>query len=129
MVEAVAINRWATKAIDNTLPGIFMSLVLNLFDVELQSSIGALFFIKKQKNAILDNKIPKTDVRDMLYESYGCVDNAGTVDLGNQYKHKIDILISSPVLTFFHLCAKLDLCFRRLTKKKHMSSVLNLLTA
>lgn len=93
MVEAVAINRWATKAIDNTLPGIFMSLVLNLFDVELQYSIGTLFFMRNLKNAILDNKIPKTDVRDMLYESYGCVDNAGTVDLGNQYKHKIDIFL------------------------------------
>ena len=90
MVEAVAINRWATKAIDNTLPGIFMSILLNKFDVELQYKTGTIFFMKNLKSALQADKIPKDTIRDMLYESYGCVDSSGSVDLGNQYKLKID---------------------------------------
>lgn len=94
MVEAVAINRWATKAIYNTLPGIFTSILLNLYDIELQYSIGTLFFMKNIKQAILGHKIEKDDVRVMLYEAYGCVDSSGSVDLGNQYKIKIDSFIN-----------------------------------
>lgn len=90
LVEAVAINRWATKAIDNTLPGIFMSLVLNVFDVELQYTVGTLFFMKNMKTAIINQKMDKEVVKAMLYESYGCIDSSGVVDLGNQYKIKID---------------------------------------
>lgn len=90
MVEAVAINRWATKAIDNTLPGIFMSLILNQFDLEIQYSVGTLFFMKNIKSAIVNGKIPKDEIRQMLYESYGCIDSGGNVDLGNQYRIKID---------------------------------------
>lgn len=90
LVEAVAINRWATKAIDNTLPGIFMGLVLNVFDVELQYTVGTLFFMKNIKTAILNHKMDKEVVKEMLYESYGCIDSSGVVDLGNQYKIKID---------------------------------------
>lgn len=90
MVEAVAINRWATKAIDNTLPGIFMSLILNQFDLEMQYSVGTLFFMKNLKSAILSGKVPKDDMREMLNESYGCIDSSGSVDLGNQYRIKIE---------------------------------------
>ncbi len=93
MVEAVAINRWATKAIDNTLPGVFMSLLLNHYDIDLQYSIGTLFFMKNIKAAIVSQKIKVDDVREMLCESYGCIDSSGTVDLGNQYRIKINTFL------------------------------------
>ena len=93
MVEAVAINRWATKAIDNTLPGIFAALLLNQFDAELQYTVGSQFFIKNIKKAIISGDLVKDDVRCMLHESYGCVDSSGIVDLGNQYRIKIDAFL------------------------------------
>ena len=93
MVEAVAINRWATKAIDNTLPGIFAALLLNQFDAELQYTVGSQFFIKNIKKAIISGDLVKDDVRCMVYESYGCVDSSGIVDLGNQYRIKIDAFL------------------------------------
>ena len=90
MVEAVAINRWATKAIDNTLPGIFTSIILNIFDLKLQFIYGNLFFMKNLKKAIQAGAIVKDNVKVMLYESYGCVSEGDIDDLGNQYKIKID---------------------------------------
>ena len=95
MVEAVAINRWATKAIDNTLPGIFMSIILNIYDQKLQFAYGNLFFMKNIKKAMQDDVINKEEVSQMLYEAYGCFDDGGVDDLGNQYRLKIDAFIEN----------------------------------
>lgn len=95
MVEAVAINRWATKAIDNTLPGIFMSIILNIYDAKLQFIYGNLFFMKNIKKAIVDGKIEENEISNMLYEAYGCLDDGGADDLGNQYRIKIDAFIKN----------------------------------
>ena len=95
MVEAVAINRWATKAIDNTLPGIFMSIILNIYDKKLQFAYGNLFFMKNIKKAVQDNVINKEEVSQMLYQAYGCLDAGGVDDLGNQYRLKIDAFIEN----------------------------------
>lgn len=103
MVEAVAINRWATKAIDNTLPGIFMSVVLNIFDQTLQFVYGNLFFMKNLKKAIQNNSIEKEVVKKMLYEAYGCLNEDDADDLGNQYKLKIDAFIDN---VFGQICDK-----------------------
>lgn len=92
MVEAVAINRWATKAIDNTLPGVFSSLLLNVYDLELQFTCGNLFFMKNIKKAMINDLLNKDDVKDMLYQSYGCNDNDS---LGNQYRIKIEAFIDN----------------------------------
>lgn len=93
LVEAVAINRWATKAIDHTLPGIFVSFLLNKYDLELQFSIGNLFAMKNIKAAISKGVIPKDEVKNMLYEAYGCSEDGMIVDLGNQYREKINNFI------------------------------------
>ena len=95
MVEAVAINRWATKAIDNTLPGIFMSIILNIYDQKLQFAYGNLFFMKNIKKAMQDDVINEKEVSQMLYEAYGCIDDGGVDDLGNQYRLKIDAFIEN----------------------------------
>ena len=93
MVEAVAINRWATKAIDNTLPGIFTSVLLNKYDEELQYSIGTLFYLKNIKKAIQSGQMPLEEMKQIIYESYGCIDNGEVEDLGNQYRKKIDLFL------------------------------------
>lgn len=103
MVEAVAINRWAAKAIDNTLPGIFMSVILNIFDHSLQFVYGNLFFMKNLKKAMQDASIEKEEVKEMLYEAYGCLIEGDTDDLGNQYRLKIDAFVEN---VFGQICDK-----------------------
>lgn len=91
LVEPVPINRWASRAVDNTLPGIFTGLLLTIYDPELQYSPGTLFFMKNIRKAIKENLIDKEIVKEQLHMSYGCKDDDGTAqDLGNQYSQKIN---------------------------------------
>lgn len=90
LVEPVPINRWASKAVDNTLPGIFTGLLLTCYDPVLQYSPGTLFFMKNIRKAIKDGLLGKDIVKEQLYRSFGCTDDDGTTqDLGNQYRQKI----------------------------------------
>lgn len=93
MVEAVPINRWATKAIDVTLPGIFTGLLLNQYDVEAQFTWGPLFYMKNIKKAIQSGFISMKTVRNELYVSYGCTVAGEVNDLGNQYRKSIDAFV------------------------------------
>jgi hypothetical protein len=93
MVEAVPINRWATKAIESTLPGILAGLLINYYDVELQYTIGSLHNMKNLQKAIATNSIDNETVKNHLYKAYGCSDGGVYIDLGNQYKVKIDKFI------------------------------------
>lgn len=90
LVEPVPINRWASKAIDNTLPGIFTGLLLTSYDPELQYSVGSLFFMKSIAKAINDGSLKKDQIVKQLKMAYGCTEEDGnTQDLGNQYGQKI----------------------------------------
>ena len=93
MVEAVPINRWATKAIDVTLPGIFTGLLLNQYDMEAQFTCGSLFYMKNIKKAIQSGFISVETVRNELYLSYGCTVDGEVNDLGNQYRKSIDAFV------------------------------------
>ncbi len=94
LVEPVPINRWASKAVDNTLPGIFTGLMLTCYDPEVQYTSGSLFFMKNIKKAIQEHEIAKDMVKDQLYKSFGCTDDDGTIqDLGNQYRQKISTFV------------------------------------
>lgn len=94
LVEPVPINRWASKAVDNTLPGIFSGLLLTCYDPKIQYTSGSLFFMKNIKKALKEREIDKDTVKDQMYKSFGCVDDDGTIqDLGNQYRQKIATFI------------------------------------
>lgn len=93
MVEAVPINRWATKAIESTLPGILAGVLINYYDIELQYTVGSLHNMRNLQKAISTNAIDKETVKKHLYKAYGCADGGVYVDLGNQYKVKIDTFI------------------------------------
>lgn len=94
LVEPVPINRWASKAVENTLPGIFTGLLLACYDPEIQYTSGSLFFMKNIKKAIKGHEIPISTVKDQLYKAFGCTDDDGTTqDLGNQYRQKIDAFV------------------------------------
>jgi hypothetical protein len=94
LVEPVPINRWATKAINCTLPGIFTSILLNCYDPELQYAPGTLFKMRNIKAAILNGQLDKDSIMSQLFMAYGCTEDDGTIqDLGNQYRVKIEEFI------------------------------------
>lgn len=96
LVEAVPINRWATKAVDITLPGIFTGLLLTVYDPELQYSPGTLFFMKNIRKAIKGNLLDKDTIKEQLNRAYGCTEDDGTTqDLGNQYSQKISDFVDN----------------------------------
>ena len=90
LIEAVPINRWASKAITNTLPGIFASLLLQKYDKDLQYTVGTLFQMKNIKKAIELNALDKNTIINEMIVAYGCEDVSHNADdLGNRYKEKI----------------------------------------
>lgn len=93
MVESVPINRWATKAIDCTLPGIFTGLLLTKYDPKLQYSCGSQFFMNNIKKAISGGYLDVATVTNELKMAYGCTIAGQVNEIGNQYKTKIEIFV------------------------------------
>lgn len=93
MVESVPINRWATKAIDCTLPGIFTGLLLTKYDPELQFTHGSLFFMNNIKKAIISGALVSDIVQNELEMAYGCIICGQVNEIGNQYRAKIDSFV------------------------------------
>lgn len=93
MVESVPINRWATKAIDGTLPGIFTGLLLTKYDPELQYVHGSLFFMRNIKKAIKNGDLDSDTIRNELKMAYGCIIAGQVNEIGNQYNSKIDSFV------------------------------------
>ena len=90
LVEPVPINRWATKAIGGTLPGIFTGLLFTHYDPVIQYRFGSLFRMRNIKKAIQQGLIQKNHVLHHLLQAYGCETDSHTVDLGNQYRESIE---------------------------------------
>lgn len=95
MVDPVPINRWATKAIDATLPGIFMGLLFTKYDPELQFGNGALFYMKNIYKAISNGLLNADVINRELQMSYGCLIDGQINELGNQYKTKIEKFVDA----------------------------------
>ena len=93
MVESVPINRWATRAIDCTLPGIFTGLLLTKYDPELQFTHGSLFFMNNIKKAIISGALVSDIVQNELEMAYGCIICGQVNEIGNQYRAKIDSFV------------------------------------
>lgn len=89
LVESVPINRWATKAIDCTLPGIFTGLLLTKYDPELQYTCGSQFFMNNIKKAIANGALDAETIIDELNTAYGCTVAGQVNEIGNQYRAKI----------------------------------------
>lgn len=94
LVEPVPINRWAPKAIDGTLPGIFAGLLLTCYDQELHfytdSRKDSLEWMRNVKQAIQQGAIRKETVLSQLLQAYGCESGGDAVELGNQYRQRIE---------------------------------------
>lgn len=93
LVEPVPINRWATKAISGTIPGIFTGLLLTVYDPAIQYSIGTLFMMRNIKKAMKDGLLVRDTVLGQLLQAYGCETGGDVVDLGNQYRERITAFV------------------------------------
>ena len=93
MVDAVSINRWASKAVENTLPGVISAILLNHYAYELQYTpqVEDISKYKYLKAAVQNGLITVEDMKQHAYQVYKCSDNDSSV--GKLYKETIDRLI------------------------------------
>lgn len=92
LIDPVPVNRWANKAIDVTLPGIFSGLILSVY---YPKNANKIYMMPQLQKAISNNEIPADQVRQQLYEIYGCITNDGQIrNISKLYKKKIDEFVS-----------------------------------
>lgn len=97
LVDSVSINRWATKAVENTLPGVISSLILNHYRYALKHAAG-MSDVSKYSNlkaALLEDKITAAELKAHAYGVYKCSDDDSTV--GKLYRQSIDRLVDKLV--------------------------------
>lgn len=95
LVDSVSINRWATKAVENTLPGILSSLILNYYAYELQYSIGDISKYGDLKTALNSDAITAEMLKQHSYQIYKCSDTDSSI--GKLYRVTIDKMIDKLV--------------------------------
>jgi hypothetical protein len=93
LVDSVSINRWATKAVENTLPGIISSLILNhyLYLLKYEAGMNDISKYSNLKAALLADKITEAELKKHAYGVYKCSDDDSAV--GKLYRQTIDRLI------------------------------------
>lgn len=71
LVEPVPINRWSKFSIRRTLPGLFMALLLNDYNLTVGGSgRESLYFSRKARQLIENQLIRPDDAADYLQEAY-----------------------------------------------------------
>ena len=95
LVDSVAINRWATKAVTQTLPGIVSSLLLNHYRYLLQDTRGMedISQFGQLQTAIREERITADEIKEHVYGIYQCSDHHGAV--GTLYRQTIDRSVDS----------------------------------
>lgn len=90
LVDSVAINRWATKAVMQTLPGVVSSLLINHYRYMLQYETGMedIAQFGKLQAALLHGRITADAIKTHAYAVYQCSDRHGSV--GVLYRQTID---------------------------------------
>ncbi|SKC04037.1 DEAD/DEAH box helicase [Lachnospiraceae bacterium] len=93
LVDPVPVNRWANKAIDVTMPGIFCGLILSVYYPICGHKI---YMMPELKKAVENSEINKEDVRHQMYEIYGCIMEDGQIrSISKIYKKKIDEFVET----------------------------------
>lgn len=93
LIDPVPVNRWANKAIDVTLPGIFSGLILSVY---YPRNTKRIYMMPDLQKAIINNEIDKEEVRNQLYEIYGCILDDGQIrNVSKIYKNKIDDFVDT----------------------------------
>jgi hypothetical protein len=93
LVDSVSINRWATKAVENTLPGVISSLILNhyLYLLKYEAGMSDISKYSNLKTALTSGKILAEELKQHAYGVYKCSDDDSSV--GKLYRKTIDKLI------------------------------------
>lgn len=93
LVDSVSINRWATKAVENTLPGVISSLILNhyLYLLKNEPNMSDISKYSNLKTALREKKITGTELKNHAYGVYKCSDDDSSV--GRLYRQTIDRMI------------------------------------
>jgi len=94
LVDSVSINRWATKAVENTLPGVISSLILNhyLYLLKYEAGMSDISKYSNLKTALTSGKISAEELKQHAYGVYKCADDDSSV--GKLYRQTIDRLIN-----------------------------------
>jgi hypothetical protein len=87
LVEPVPINRWATRAIDRTFPGVLSTILINHYDYHLQQTEGGnIYMMNKLKEVICKDLIPIDELKQHIKGAYGCLMETR----GKQYEEAIE---------------------------------------
>lgn len=97
LVDSVSINRWATKSVENTLPGVISSLILNhyLYLLKYEAGMSDISKYSNLKTALTTDKISAEELKQHAYGVYKCSDDDSSV--GKLYRQTIDRLIDQLV--------------------------------
>lgn len=93
MVDPVPINRWASRAIEQTLPGLFSALILNHYTYALRDKREKLYMMSGLKKALEQGWISRSEVKEHMYQIYGCGEGDFHYARGNQYRKQIDRMV------------------------------------
>lgn len=86
LVDPVPINRWASKSIYKTLPGIIQAIMYNYYEPKLRNYYGDLSHVNNIKKAIHDKQIPIQEFLNHVLKSYTCISEEGKeIYVGKQY--------------------------------------------
>lgn len=90
LVDSVSINRWATKAVENTLPGVISGLLLNYYLYRLQFTphMNDISKYSNLKTALVEGKITAEELKEHAYGVYKCSTQHSAV--GTLYRQTID---------------------------------------
>lgn len=90
LVDSVAINRWAAKAVENTLPGVVSALLLNYYLYTLQDTpgLGNISQFEGLKRAFRSGAITAEALKAHAYGVYKCSDMDSSAGL--LYRDVID---------------------------------------
>lgn len=97
LVDSVSINRWATKAVEHTLPGVISSLFLNhyLYLLKYKTGMTDISKYSNLKMALTSGNISSEELKRHAYGVYKCSDDDSSV--GKLYRQTIDRLIDKIV--------------------------------
>lgn len=90
LVDSVSINRWATKAVEITLPGVISSILLNyyLYTLKYEKGLQDISKFSNLQEAICRGEITEEKIKEHAYAVYKCSNEDSSV--GKLYKQVID---------------------------------------
>lgn len=91
LVEPVPINRWSKFSIRRTIPGLFMALLLNDYNLKMGGSgKDTLYFSKKVRQLIENRQLKLADIIAYLNEAYCTADHEAGQEFAVVIKDKVN---------------------------------------